>query len=137
MPRPKPRDHDNDLPCFQMIHDWTVVPPAMRWYGRMAILERHQDPYGLQPGRAGGRSRTFSDERCSQAVLDFLNATDVGRVLAEESEGSKASEWELRERRERGGRRRRWAPRTRWAPGRNRRCSSPHPRSWHRQARIR
>jgi len=44
----------------------------------------------------------LADERCSQAVLDFLNATDVGRrVLAEESEGSGASEWELRERRER------------------------------------
>ena len=40
----------------------------------------------------------LADARCSQAALDFLNATDVGRnVLAEESEGSEASEWELRE----------------------------------------
>jgi len=43
----------------------------------------------------------LADERCSQAVLVFLTATDVGRrVLAEEDAGSEASEWELRERRE-------------------------------------
>jgi len=43
----------------------------------------------------------LADERCSQAVLDFLTATEVGRrVLAEEDAGSEASEWELRERRE-------------------------------------
>ena len=42
----------------------------------------------------------LADERCSQAVLDFLTATDVGRrVLAEEDAGSETSEWELRERR--------------------------------------
>ena len=35
-------------------------------------------------------------------MLDFLAATDVGRrVPAEEDAGSEASEWELRERRER------------------------------------
>ena len=43
----------------------------------------------------------LADERCSQAVPDFLTATDVGRrVLAEEDAGSEASEWELREHRE-------------------------------------
>jgi len=43
----------------------------------------------------------FADLRCSQAVLDFLSATDV-RSLApaaeEDGTGSGASEWELRER---------------------------------------
>jgi len=41
-----------------------------------------------------------ADGRCSQAVLDFLSTTDVGRLVpAEEDAGS--SEWERRERRER------------------------------------
>ena len=40
--------------------------------------------------------------RCSQAVLDFLSTTDVGRLVpAEEDAGSEASEWELRGLRER------------------------------------
>jgi len=45
-----------------------------------------------------------ADERCSQAVLDFLTTTEVGKIVpaAEEDEdtGSEASEWELRERME-------------------------------------
>ena len=46
----------------------------------------------------------LADERCSRAVLDFLATTDVGRLVpvpAEEDAQSEASEWELRERRER------------------------------------
>jgi hypothetical protein len=46
----------------------------------------------------------LADERCSRAVLDFLSTTDVGRLVpaaAEEDAQSEASEWELRERRER------------------------------------
>ena len=46
----------------------------------------------------------LADERCSQAVLDFLSTTDVGRLVPPEEEGdagSEVSEWELRERRER------------------------------------
>ena len=37
----------------------------------------------------------FADERCSQSILDFLSATDVGRLVpkpAEEDAQSKASE---------------------------------------------
>ena len=42
------------------------------------------------------------DGRCSQAVLEFLSTTDVGkRVPAEEDAESEASKWELRERRKR------------------------------------
>ena len=54
-----------------------------------------------------GKSRfTIRDflayRRCSQAILDFLSTTDVGRqVPAEEYAGTEVSEWELRERRER------------------------------------
>jgi len=46
----------------------------------------------------------LADDRCSKAVLDFLSTTGVGRLVpppAEEDAQSGASEWELRERRER------------------------------------
>ena len=46
----------------------------------------------------------MTDRRCSQAVLDFLTTTDVGRLVPPKDEGnagSEVSEWELRERRER------------------------------------
>jgi hypothetical protein len=46
----------------------------------------------------------LADERCNRAVLDFLSTTDVGRLVlapVEEDAQSEASEWELRERRER------------------------------------
>jgi len=37
----------------------------------------------------------LADGRCSQAVLDFLSTTDVGRLVpAEEAAGSGAPEWE-------------------------------------------
>jgi len=40
--------------------------------------------------------------RCRKVLLDFLSATDVARrVQADEDAGSEASEWELRESRER------------------------------------
>jgi hypothetical protein len=47
----------------------------------------------------------LADERCSRAVLDFLATTVVGRLAPapsdEEDAQSEASEWELRERRDR------------------------------------
>jgi len=46
----------------------------------------------------------LADDRCSKAVLDFLSTTEVGRLVpppADEDVQSEASEWELRERRER------------------------------------
>ena len=45
----------------------------------------------------------FAEKECSQAVLDFLSSTDVGKTVpaaAADDAGSEASEWELRERRE-------------------------------------
>ena len=46
----------------------------------------------------------FAEGGCSQAVLDFLSSTDVGKIVpaveVDDAE-SEASEWELRERQER------------------------------------
>ena len=45
----------------------------------------------------------FADRRCSQAALNFLASTEVGKTVpaADEDARSEASEWELRERAER------------------------------------
>jgi hypothetical protein len=45
----------------------------------------------------------LADKRCSRAVPDFLSTTDVGRRVPPPAEDaqSEASEWGLRERRER------------------------------------
>jgi len=67
---------------------------------------------GKLPGPTRGRDRTsiaelLADERCSQAVLEFLANTGVGRTSGppaageEDGEASEASEWEERERAER------------------------------------
>jgi len=64
------------------------------------------------PGPTWGRDRTsiaelLADEGCSQAVLDFLANTDVGRTSAppvageEDEAASEASEWEARKQAER------------------------------------
>jgi len=63
------------------------------------------------PGPTRNRDRTkiaelLADERCSQAVLQFLATTDVGRTSGppvaedEEDAASEASEWEAREQEE-------------------------------------
>ena len=52
-----------------------------------------------------------ADKRYSQAVPDFLSTTEVGRlVLAEDDAENEASEWELRDRREREEERRDYIP---------------------------
>jgi len=69
------------------------------------------------PGPLRGRDHTstaelLADERCSQAVLDFLATTDVDRAsdppVASEGEdaASEALEWEAREQAERAWERR-------------------------------
>jgi len=78
--------------------------------------------------------------RCSQAVLDFLTATDVGRrVLAGEDAWSEASEWELRELREREEEREAEAEELGAAgelgAGEKLPLFLPRPLSWHRQTR--
>ena len=66
-----------------------------------------------ETGKGRGRWKAhelFADPRCSQAVLDFLSSTDVGKTVpaveVEGDAGSEASEWELRERAEREAERR-------------------------------
>ena len=61
-----------------------------------------------ETGRGKRRWRAhelFADQRCSQALLDSLTTTDVGRIVPRADEeadaGSDVSEGELRERRER------------------------------------
>jgi len=110
-----------------------------KWKAQQKILWAE-----VREGSGRGKSQCkirdlLADGRCSQAVLDFLSTTDVGRlVLAEEDAGSEVSEWERRESRSgkrRGGRS--WALRRRWAPRRNYRCSYLRPPSWHPQTRTR
>jgi len=75
----------------------------------------------------------LADERCGQAVLDFLSSTDVGRLVPplkeKDDAGSEVSEWELRERQERQEEREGEAEALGavddWATGRNFRCSFP------------
>jgi hypothetical protein len=63
----------------------------------------------VRRGTGSGKDRfkiwdLFADERCSQANLNFLATTDMGRLaprLTEEDAQSDASKWELRERNER------------------------------------
>jgi len=46
----------------------------------------------------------FAESECSQTVLDFLSSTDIEKTVPAvelDDAGSEASEWELRERRER------------------------------------
>jgi len=76
----------------------------------------------------------LADERCGQAVLDFLSTTDVGGLvppLEESDAASEASEWELRERRERAEEREAEAEVLgavdERGAGRNFRCSCPPP----------
>ena len=64
------------------------------------------------PGSTRGSNRTkivelFADEQCSEALLDFLATTDVGRTAGQpvaedvEAAASEASAWDSREREER------------------------------------
>jgi len=79
---------------FQQRSMWeTVKKETGRWKSRWKIRD------------------LFADPRCSQAILDFLASTQVGRRAPEPAEEeddarSETSEWELREREERDEERR-------------------------------
>jgi len=85
-----------------------------------AMEKPAEDPLGNRPGgdqeasgtSPGERDRTkiaelLADEQCSQAILDFLPTTDVGRTEGppvaneEEDVASEASEWDSKEREKR------------------------------------
>jgi len=86
----------------------------------------------------------LADKRCRKAVLDFLTATDVGRLVPpveEDGAGARrqngSSESGRSGKRNRRRRQRSWVLRKARAPERNYRCSYPRRPSWHRQARSR
>jgi len=124
------RDH-----LFKVCPEWKVLQKVLwaevqketgRWKSRWKIRD------------------LLADKRCGKAVLDFLTATDVGRLVPpveEDGPLSQTSEWELRERKEREEEQeaeaRSWVLRKARAPERNYRCSYPRPPSWHGQARSR
>jgi len=101
----------------------------------------HRLPQRLPGLGRVGRSRwkvrgLLADERCSKAVLDFLSTTDVGRRIpapAEEDAQSQASEWELRELREREAERE--AELEELGAEVEEPLFPAHPSSWHRQKR--
>jgi len=73
---------------------------------RSSHYRARQRKFGRRPrgGKDRFKIRGLLADVCSQASLDFLFPTDVGRLapaLAEEDAQTEASEWELRERRER------------------------------------
>jgi len=78
----------------------------------------------------GGKSRFKIQDllagRFSQVILDSPSTTDVGRLVpAEEDMESEMSEWEFRDRRERGRRSGEWGPRS-WAPRGGTTAIPPH-----------
>jgi len=79
-----------------------VFKNCRRWKEQQKVLWKEA---WKETGR--GKSRLairdlLADDRCSRAVLDFLATTEIGRLVpAEEDAQSEASEWELREQRER------------------------------------
>ena len=81
------RDH-----LFQVCHEWKAQQKIL-W---AEVLNE----------TVGRKSRwkirvLLADGRCSQAVLEFLSTTDVGRLVpVEEDSGSEVSEWERTEREE-------------------------------------
>ena len=106
--RSQTRDH-----LFKVCSEWKMQQKIL-WAEVQKETGRWKSRWKIQD--------LLADGRCSQAVLDFLTATDVGRrVLSEEHARSEGSKWELRsaESGERKGRRSQgsWAPRRR--PGRS------------------
>jgi len=88
--------------------NWAKSRPTARcwWCSCRAQMRDHQFkvcPERKETGRWGIRFTVrdlLANVRCSQAVLDFLSTTDVGRLApAEEYAGSEVSEWEREEER--------------------------------------
>ena len=90
--------HENALIMLQQILVYKDFHDAMRG-GHSGRMEKD-----LEIAKESGKGRQwwkahelFMDQRSSQAVLDFLNSTEVGKTVpaAEEDAGSEALEWEL------------------------------------------
>jgi len=76
--------------------EWMVQHKVL-WAEVLKVTKRWQSRWTVR--------ELLTDERCGQAVLDFLSTTDVGRLVPplkeEDNAGSVASEWEIQECRER------------------------------------
>jgi len=72
-----------------------------KWKGQQTTLRKE---VWKETGKGKSRWKAlelFADRRCSQTVLDFLSATDLGKTVPtveQDDAESEASEWELRER---------------------------------------
>ena len=87
-----------------------ILKECPRWKEQQRTLWREVYKETGRGKRQWKAHELFADQRCSQAILDFLTATDMGRIVPpveeEADAGSEASEWELRERLERDDERR-------------------------------
>jgi len=85
------RDH-----LFKVCREWRM-PQKILWAEVLKETGRRKSRWKIQD--------LLADQRCSQAVLDYLSSTDLGRTVPaveeEADAGSEVSEWELRERLER------------------------------------
>jgi len=114
---------DRSLPTRQYLHRTKNRPTAQCWWCRRRTQTRghlfkvcpewkaqQRIPRAKVWKEAGKGESQFNirdllaDGRCSQAVLDPLSTTDVGRLVP--AEGNVRSEWGHRERREREEKRR-------------------------------
>jgi len=102
---PPPRRH---LLVVSVQHPDSGAPlqklPPMEEPTEDSLGDRPRDPQAPRPGDRTNIAELLADQWCSQAVLDFLATTDVGRtagppVANEEADAAgEASEWEARER---------------------------------------
>jgi len=85
------RDH-----LFKVCPEWKTQQKTL-WVEVLKETKRRKSRWTVRD--------LMADERCGQAVLDFLYSTDVGRLVPplkkEDDAGSEVSEWELRERQQR------------------------------------
>ena len=98
-----------EAPCWWCLYPTQTGDHLLMWCPRW---KEQQKTLWREVYKETGRGKRwwrahelFAEQRCSQALLDFLTATDVGRIVppagGEADAGSEVSEWELWERRER------------------------------------
>jgi len=123
---------------------WPAVrPPGKEAHRHAACVlsgRLSRKSYGRDVLKESGRRKhrftirdLLADKKCSQAVLNFLSALEVGRLVPTgEDAGSEVLSGSAESGKDRGGwRRELWVSVGRWVVGRSRRCSYPRPPSWH------
>ena len=97
-----PIPHQTRGQLFKRCSEWKNQQKTLR---NTVSVETRKLPGTTRERQNTSIAELLADRRCSQAVLDFLENTDVARTsgppVAEEAddEASEASEWEERERR--------------------------------------